>query len=220
MSDLPRPDLASLRWTTEDQWHITLRFLGEVEAPAAVADALREVPETLRQAEIDDVEAVLGAATAWFRGRQILHVPVTGLEALARAVATATAPWGEGTDDPSVLRPPDPGPGPAAPDGPGQPGRHPRQRRMDGRRRSPSCRPPSGPAGPATGWWPGSPWAWTLWSPEIRHEHLFANYSAVSQQGTDTTHFVWSAGSERRTGECTQRREARKWNVTRHSMWP
>jgi 2'-5' RNA ligase len=100
VSDLPRPDLGSLRWTTEDQWHITLRFLGEVEAPGAVADALREVPETLRQAEIDDVEAVLGAATAWFRGRQILHIPVTGLEALARAVAVATVPWGDETEAP------------------------------------------------------------------------------------------------------------------------
>jgi 2'-5' RNA ligase len=98
VSDLPRPDLGSLRWTTEDQWHITLRFLGEVEGPGAVADALQEVPETLRQAEIEEVEAVLGAATAWFRGRQILHVPVTGLEALARAVATATVPWGEGVE--------------------------------------------------------------------------------------------------------------------------
>ncbi len=98
--DLPRPDLASLRWTTEDQWHITLRFLGEVEAPAAVAGALKEVPATLRAAAIDEVEAVLGAATAWFRGRRILHVPVTGLDDLAAAVATATAPWGEGSDDP------------------------------------------------------------------------------------------------------------------------
>jgi 2'-5' RNA ligase len=100
VSDLPRPDLASLRWTTEDQWHITLRFLGEVEAPSVVADALKAVPATLREAEIEDVEAVLGAATAWFRGRQILHVPVAGLDTLARAVAMATAPWGEGSDDP------------------------------------------------------------------------------------------------------------------------
>jgi len=100
VSDLSRPDLASLRWTTEDQWHITLRFLGEVEEPAAVAEALKEVPESLRQAEIEEVDAVLGAATAWFRGRQILHVPVTGLDALARAVADATVAWGEGADDP------------------------------------------------------------------------------------------------------------------------
>jgi len=98
--DLPRPDLASLRWTTEDQWHITLRFLGEVETPAAVADALKEVPATLRAAQTDAVEAVLGAATAWFRGRRILHVPVTGLDDLAGVVGSATAPWEEGSEDP------------------------------------------------------------------------------------------------------------------------
>lgn len=100
VEELPRPDLASLRWTTEDQWHITLRFLGEVAAPAAVADALKEVPESLAAAGVEQVEAVLGAATAWFRGRRILHVPVVGLNDLARAVASATVPWGEAVDDP------------------------------------------------------------------------------------------------------------------------
>lgn len=95
---LPRPDLPSLRWTTPDQWHVTLRFLGEVEAPTVVADVLREVPSTLRALGVFDVEATLGAATAWFRGRRILHVPVGGLEVLARAVAAATEAWGEGPD--------------------------------------------------------------------------------------------------------------------------
>jgi 2'-5' RNA ligase len=99
VDDLPRPDLASLRWTTEDQWHITLRFLGEVEGPAAVAEALKEVPETLRREGINEVEAALGAVTAWFRGRRILHVPVAGLDALAQAVAVATVPWGEGSGE-------------------------------------------------------------------------------------------------------------------------
>src|SRR5271169_1704692 len=98
VGELPRPELASLRWTTEDQWHITLRFLGEVEEPGAVADALKEVPEALRAAGVEEVEADLGAATAWCRGRRILHVPVAGLDDLARAVATATAPWGEGSE--------------------------------------------------------------------------------------------------------------------------
>ncbi len=98
--DLPRPDLASLRWTTEDQWHITLRFLGEVDAPAAVAAALKGVPALVRESGIDEVEAVLGAVTAWFRGRKILHVPVAGLDPLASAVASATAPWGEASEEP------------------------------------------------------------------------------------------------------------------------
>jgi 2'-5' RNA ligase len=98
--DLPRPDLASLRWTTEDQWHITLRFLGEVEEPSAVADALKEVPAMLGGAGVDGVDAFLGAVTAWFRGRRILHVPVAGLDALARVVGTATTPWGDVSEEP------------------------------------------------------------------------------------------------------------------------
>ncbi len=100
VADLPRPELASLRWTTEDQWHVTLRFLGEVEEPDAVAEALKEVASLLREAEIDEVEALLGAVTAWFRGRRILHVPVAGLDSLAQATATATEPWGEAEDEP------------------------------------------------------------------------------------------------------------------------
>jgi 2'-5' RNA ligase len=99
VTDLPRPDLASLRWTTQDQWHITLRFLGEVEKPAAVAEALKAVPGALRDEGIDDIDVMLGAATAWFRGRRILHIPVTGLDALARIVAEATAPWSEGSEE-------------------------------------------------------------------------------------------------------------------------
>jgi 2'-5' RNA ligase len=98
--DLPRPELASLRWTTEDQWHITLRFLGEVEEPDVVAEALKGVPAALRNAGIEEVEAFLGAVTAWFRGRRILHVPVAGLEELARIVASATAAFGESSEEP------------------------------------------------------------------------------------------------------------------------
>ncbi|MGH9016242.1 MAG: RNA 2',3'-cyclic phosphodiesterase [Acidimicrobiales bacterium] len=101
VADLPRPELASLRWTTPDQWHVTLRFLGEVDDPGAVAGALAEVPALLEPSIPDgDVEAVMGTATAWFRGRRILHLPVAGLDGLARAVATATLPWGDGTDEP------------------------------------------------------------------------------------------------------------------------
>jgi 2'-5' RNA ligase len=100
LAELPRPDLASLRWTTEDQWHITLRFLGEVEEPAAVAEALREVPTALQAAGHDEIEVQLGAATAWFRGRRILHVPVTGLDQLAQAVTVATVPWGVSDEPP------------------------------------------------------------------------------------------------------------------------
>ncbi len=46
-----------------------------------------------------EVRAVLGPTTAWFPGRQVLQVPVAGLEALAAAVLEATSPWGGAGDD-------------------------------------------------------------------------------------------------------------------------
>ncbi len=92
---LPRPKLPSLRWTTPDQWHVTLRFLGEVEEPAPVAEALRTVPEKLRESQTETIEAVLGPAVAWFTSRRILQIPVHGTEALAEVVSEATERWGE-----------------------------------------------------------------------------------------------------------------------------
>jgi 2'-5' RNA ligase len=91
---LPRPNLSKLRWTTPDQWHVTLRFLGEVELAEPVAEALRQVPAALHEAGVATVEAVLGPAVAWFTGRRILQVPVAGTEVLAARVSSATAKWG------------------------------------------------------------------------------------------------------------------------------
>lgn len=34
LASLPRPDTTGIRWTTRDQWHLTLRFLGEVDLRA------------------------------------------------------------------------------------------------------------------------------------------------------------------------------------------
>jgi len=92
---LPRPNLPKLRWTTRDQWHVTLRFLGEVTDPGPVATALAGVPAALRESGVEAVEAVLGPAVAWFTGRHILQVPVDGVESVAEVVAKATSPWGE-----------------------------------------------------------------------------------------------------------------------------
>ena len=96
---MERPDEPRLRWTTPDQWHVTLRFLGDVDAPEPVAHALRLVPEALAATGVREVRATLGPRVAWFPGRQVLHVPVSGLDALARAVAGASAPWGRPPED-------------------------------------------------------------------------------------------------------------------------
>jgi 2'-5' RNA ligase len=88
---LRRPDVSGLRWTTRDQWHVTLRFLGQVDD----ADAATRV---LEQMALSRCEARLGPEVGRF-GRQILHVPVAGLGELAAAVVGATAAIGEPPED-------------------------------------------------------------------------------------------------------------------------
>ncbi|MDE3086750.1 MAG: hypothetical protein KGJ77_08280, partial [Acidobacteriota bacterium] len=103
VAGLERPPLETLRWTTPAQWHVTLRFLGEVASAALVGpDGLVTALDTLgaglaARGELP-VQAVLGPAAAWFPGRQVLQVPVAGLEALAGAVLAATGGVGVPAD--------------------------------------------------------------------------------------------------------------------------
>lgn len=91
---LPRPGVVGLRWTSRQQWHVTLRFLGRVDDPAPVAAALAEAAASVA----GPVTAVLGPATDRF-GQRVLHVPVEGLGPLAAAVIAATAGFGEPPED-------------------------------------------------------------------------------------------------------------------------
>jgi 2'-5' RNA ligase len=95
LATLPRPGAGHLRWTTPAQWHITLRFLGQVDRPSEVIDAVGG--GTLGTG---DHEAVLGPATEWFPGRRVLHVPVAGLDDVAANVRALTARWGPDTEAP------------------------------------------------------------------------------------------------------------------------
>ena len=85
---LPRED-QRLRWTTEDQWHVTLRFLGNVDDPATVVDSLRPAVDGFGV-----VEARLGPR-AVVLGRHIVCLPVDGLGVLADAVVDATRAIGD-----------------------------------------------------------------------------------------------------------------------------
>jgi 2'-5' RNA ligase len=96
LAGLERPDVPGLRWTTADQWHVTLRFLGDVVPAEEVT--VREAFARIRVESRPVAE--LGPATGRF-GRRVLHAPVSGLEELAAATVAATA---------SVGRPPDPRP--------------------------------------------------------------------------------------------------------------
>jgi 2'-5' RNA ligase len=87
---LPRPEHPAVRWTTPDQWHVTLRFLGEVaddDVPAVTA-GLRAVGEqhTAREVQLGPRSTRLGKGP--------LVVPVAGLDDLAAAVLDATADVG------------------------------------------------------------------------------------------------------------------------------
>jgi RNA 2',3'-cyclic 3'-phosphodiesterase len=79
-----------LRTVGPDHWHVTLRFLGEVDEVLvpALADALRsavaEVP--------GPVHCRLGPGTAWFTAVRVLQLPAAGLDELASTVRDATVP--------------------------------------------------------------------------------------------------------------------------------
>lgn len=91
LAELPRPAVKGVRWTRPDQWHVTLRFLGNVDDVESVVAALRAVRAA-------GATAVMGPAVGRF-GHRILHVPVEGLKEVAGAVVAATAGIGEPPDD-------------------------------------------------------------------------------------------------------------------------
>lgn len=88
---LARPAVDGLRWTTREQWHVTLRFLGQVDDVDAVASALGS-------GSFARCDAKFGPAVDRF-GRRVLHVPVAGLDDLGAAVVARTAELGEPPDD-------------------------------------------------------------------------------------------------------------------------
>jgi 2'-5' RNA ligase len=90
LAALDRPAVTGMRWTTPDQWHVTLRFLGSCN----VDDAVRAF-ETI---DSPACGAVLGPVVSRL-GRSVVVVPVSGLEPLAADVIRATR---------DVGRPPEP----------------------------------------------------------------------------------------------------------------
>lgn len=91
LAELDRPVHPSVRWTDRDAWHVTLRFLGEVDEVGVAA-----ATEAVRVAGTHAVacEAAMGPVTTRLN-RSILTVPVAGLDDLAAAVIDATRALGE-----------------------------------------------------------------------------------------------------------------------------
>ncbi|HEY6531428.1 MAG TPA: RNA 2',3'-cyclic phosphodiesterase [Acidimicrobiales bacterium] len=90
---LPRAAEPGVRWVPEEQWHVTLRFLGEADEDAAAGalDDLRAPPATV----------TLGPRVSRL-GRDVVCLPADGLDELARAVRAATAHVGEPPGRPFV----------------------------------------------------------------------------------------------------------------------
>ena len=135
LRQLDRPVRPGLRWTTEDQWHVTLRFLGGVD---------RERVRSLREALGPGGG---GALTPWRSGpdrhrgrsgRGVWVLPVEGLEPLAARVGAATCGRGAAGGGAALPGPHHPGPGPAT--------------RGPGRTGEPAGSPPGGSVGVAGQW--------------------------------------------------------------------
>jgi 2'-5' RNA ligase len=88
---LSRLELGStegLRRIRPGQWHVTLRFLGDVDGglvPALVGSlgaAAGRLP--------DSIHCEMGPKTAWFGDDRVLQIPVSGLDEAADAIRSAT----------------------------------------------------------------------------------------------------------------------------------
>jgi 2'-5' RNA ligase len=85
---LSRPDAPRLRWMGESTWHVTLRFLGDVD------EADLDTLEARLAPVVRPAEAVAGPATVLLN-HSVLAIPVAGLETLASAVVAATGAIGQ-----------------------------------------------------------------------------------------------------------------------------
>ena len=83
---LPRKDQRGVRFVHPENWHVTLRFLGEAH-PGAIEGALEGI-------EIAPARVRLGPAVDVLSGRALV-VPVAGLDTIAGEVTTRTRDLGE-----------------------------------------------------------------------------------------------------------------------------
>jgi len=88
--ELPRPEMTGVRWVPEDQWHITLRFLGNADEPDALAAFERIGHHPAVTAEMGPYVSRLG--------RDVVCIPGHGLASLAALVGRETADVGEPPD--------------------------------------------------------------------------------------------------------------------------
>ena len=89
LGGLERPEVEGLRWTGPEQWHITLRFLGEAEQ-GEVEDGLRGFRGSASTVRLGPASRRLGS--------KVLVLPADGLNELAAEVGARTAAIGQPPD--------------------------------------------------------------------------------------------------------------------------
>ena len=87
LAALPRPVIAGVRYTAREQWHVTLRFLGDA--------SLRGSVTAFERVSFAAADAVVGPAVTRL-GKSVVIAPVHGLDEIAVAVSVAM----EGVGDP------------------------------------------------------------------------------------------------------------------------
>jgi 2'-5' RNA ligase len=89
LTELPRKDQPGVRFVAPENWHATLRFLGEAD--------INDVCEAMNRADLQRATARVGPAIDML-GTHSAIAPVNGLDGLSAAVVEATA--GIGSLDP------------------------------------------------------------------------------------------------------------------------
>lgn len=91
VSDLPTKAVRGVRYTRRKQWHISVRFLGDVARHDAL-DAFSNVAASAAAVTLGPQVALLGT--------RIVMVPVAGLDALAEVVDSCFSDVGEARQHP------------------------------------------------------------------------------------------------------------------------
>lgn len=89
LRELPRKDQRGVRFVPPENWHATLRFLGDAD--------IADVAEAMNRADLPEARANVGPAIDML-GTHSVMAPVRGLDDLASVITQATA--GLGTLDP------------------------------------------------------------------------------------------------------------------------
>jgi 2'-5' RNA ligase len=83
LARLPHPETPGVRWVPVDQYHVTLRFLGDADV-----DEVRAAPDDVHL-DGEPPQVRLGPQVSRL-GRTVICVPAAGLDDLAASVVSAT----------------------------------------------------------------------------------------------------------------------------------